>query len=110
MVKSEYDDGGLGEKLRVFAGGFLGDLVRDILANEIGEQMAADAQYRALTAFFNRTGRLINAINFIATEKGGALTTRGDLARSRAWYANPIEAGSTVEASGKVRRAAATGK
>ena len=30
MVKSEYDDGGLGEKLRVFASGFLGDLAQEL--------------------------------------------------------------------------------
>jgi hypothetical protein len=54
-----------------------------------GKEMIAESKSRI--TFTNRTGKLFNSINFIATDDGGILTTRKNLNKSNVWYARMVE-------------------
>lgn len=93
-VESEYGDGGLPEKLKIFSSG-LGNIFQDLIG-DVGQEMAEEAGRTG--AFSDRTGRLRRSIRFLYKGNTGALTTRKTLAKSNAWYANPLEHGADIQA------------
>jgi hypothetical protein len=84
----------LESELRLFSSS-LGGIFKELMA-EVGKDMVADARSRA--TFHNRTGKLFNSINFIATDDGGILTTRKSLKKSNVWYARFVEGGADIKA------------
>jgi hypothetical protein len=62
----------------------------------VGKEMVAESRGRA--TFHNRTGKLLNSINFIATNDGGVLTTRKNLNKSNVYYARFVEKGANIKA------------
>jgi hypothetical protein len=73
-------------KLKIFASS-LGGIFKELMAT-VGKEMVAESKSRA--TFTNRTGKLFNSINFIATNDGGILTTRKNN-KSNVYYARMIE-------------------
>jgi hypothetical protein len=87
------------DKLMLVASG-MGGLVKKLMA-DVGKQMAADSRRRAQSAFHSRTGRLLNAIKFIATDTGGVFTTKTSINepanKAKTFYASFIERGANIK-------------
>jgi hypothetical protein len=96
MVKFEtsFDSKNFENELRIFSSS-LGGIFKELMA-EVGKEMTAEARSRA--TFHNRTGKLFNSINFIATDEGGILTTRKTLNKSNVYYARFVEGGANIKA------------
>jgi hypothetical protein len=80
-------------KLRMFASS-LGGILKELMG-AVGKEMTAETRRRA--AFQNRTGKLFDSINFIATENGGVLTTRKTLNKPNVHYARFVEKGGDIK-------------
>jgi hypothetical protein len=96
MIKFEasLDSKNFENKLKIFSSS-LGGIFKELM-NEVGKEMIAEAKSRA--TFHNRTGKLFNAINFIATDDGGVLTTRKSLNKPNVFYARFVERGADIKA------------
>jgi hypothetical protein len=81
-------------ELKIFSSS-LGGIFKELMA-EVGKEMTAEARSRA--TFHNRTGKLFNSINFIATDEGGVLTTRKSLNKPNVYYARFVEGGADIKA------------
>jgi hypothetical protein len=96
MIKfsADLDSKNFENKLRIFSSS-LGGIFKELMKS-VGQEMVADTKSRA--AFHNRTGKLFNAINFIATDNGGILTTRKTLSKPNVYYARFVEGGANIKA------------
>jgi hypothetical protein len=96
MVKFEIslDSKKFENELRIFSSS-LGGIFKELMAS-VGKEMAAEARSRA--RFQNRSGKLFNSINFIATDDGGVLTTRKSLNKPNVFYARFVEGGANIKA------------
>jgi hypothetical protein len=96
MVKFEVDlnSKNFENKLKIFSSS-LGGIFKELMKS-VGQEMVADTKAR--TTFHNRTGKLFNAINFIATDNGGILTTRKTLGKPNVFYARFVEGGADIKA------------
>jgi hypothetical protein len=96
MIKFEtgLDTKKFGNELRIFSSS-LGGIFKELMT-EVGKDMTAEARSNA--TFHNRTGKLFNAINFIATDDGGVLTTRKTLNKGNVFYARFVEGGADIKA------------
>jgi hypothetical protein len=74
-------------QLRIFSSS-LGGIIKELMAT-VGQEMVAETKSRA--SFTNRTGKLFNSINWIATENGGVLTTKKNLNKPNVHYARFVE-------------------
>jgi hypothetical protein len=83
--KSEFSSKVFENKLRIFSSA-LGGILKELMQS-VGKEMVTESRSRAP----NRTGKLLNAINFIATDEGGVLTTRKNLNKSNVYYARMVE-------------------
>jgi hypothetical protein len=92
--KADLDTKKFENQLRIFSSS-LGGIFKELMAT-VGKEMVADT--KANTTFTNRTGKLFNAINFIATDNGGVLTTRKNLNKSNVYYARFVEKGADIKA------------
>jgi hypothetical protein len=89
-------------QLRIFSS-TLGGILKELMA-ETGKEMAAETKSKAAGAFTSRTGNLVRAVNFIPTDQGVVLTTRKTLRKPNIWYANIVENGANVKATGRKPR------
>lgn len=98
MVKFEADlkSKHLEGQLKLFSSS-LGNIFKELMV-VVGKEMETDTKEKARSAFNSRTGKLLNAIHFIPTDTGGALTTKKNLNRANIWYANIVENGADIKA------------
>jgi hypothetical protein len=92
--ETSFDSKNFENKLRIFSSS-LGGIFKELMKS-VGQEMVADTKAR--TTFHNRTGKLFNAINFIAADNGGVLTTRKTLAKPNVYYARFVEGGADIKA------------
>jgi hypothetical protein len=95
MVKfsADFDSRNFEDKLKLFASS-LGGIFKELMAT-VGKDMVSETKSRA--GFNNRTGKLLNSINFIPTDSGGALTTRKNLNKANVYYARFVEKGRHIK-------------
>jgi hypothetical protein len=95
MIKfnTQFQSKNFENKLRIFSSS-LGGILKELMQS-VGKEMIAESKSRA--AFTNRTGKLFNAISFIATDDGGILTTRKSLNKSNVYYARMVEKDRTIK-------------
>jgi hypothetical protein len=86
-IQSDLDSKYFENKLKIFASS-LGGIFKELMTT-VGKEMVAETKSR--TTFTNRTGKLFNSINFIATNDGGVLTTRKNLNKSNVYYSRMVE-------------------
>jgi hypothetical protein len=94
--KADLDSRNLENKLRIFSSG-LGGIFRELMMT-VGNEMVEET--KSGVTFTNRTGKLSNAIKFIATDNGGVLTTRNNLSESHkygVYYARMVEGGAGIK-------------
>jgi hypothetical protein len=96
MIKFEtsLDNKKFESELRIFSSS-LGNIFKELMET-VGKEMTSEARSRA--SFHNRTGKLFNAIKFIATDDGGVLTTRKSLNKPNVYYARFVEGGADIKA------------
>jgi hypothetical protein len=91
-IQTELETDNFEGKLRMFASS-LGGILKELM-KAVGKEMVTETKSR--TAFANRTGKLFNSINFIATNDGGVLTTRKTLNKTNVFYARFVEKDRTI--------------